>query len=72
LGPATAADTDHRRVEAAPGGDGRDETGAQRDDRNLTELLQELRVAAIGVQVLFGFLLGLPFTARFEGLAPWQ
>ncbi len=29
------------------------------------ELLQELRVAGIGIQVLFGFLLALPFAARF-------
>jgi len=43
----------------------RDETEEQRDDRNLAELLQELRVAGLGVQVLFGFLLSLPFTNRF-------
>jgi putative flippase GtrA len=48
--------------------DGRDETEAERIDRNLIELLQELRVASIGVQVLFGFLLSLPFTTRFSGL----
>jgi hypothetical protein len=36
------------------------------------ELLQELRVAAIGVQVLFGFLLSLPFTARFPRLDSYQ
>jgi len=53
-----------------PGGadPGRHETPDQRDDRNLQELLQELRVAAIGVQVLFGFLLALPFTVRFASL----
>lgn len=45
------------------------ETEAQRDDRNLIELLQELRVAGLGVQVLFGFLLSLPFTNRFSGLS---
>src|SRR6185437_10791705 len=39
-----------------------------RDDRNLIELLQELRVAGLGVQVLFGFLLSLPFTSRFVQL----
>jgi uncharacterized membrane protein len=50
------------------GGDGRDETEAERIDRNLIELLQELRVASIGVQVLFGFLLSLPFTTRFSEL----
>lgn len=44
------------------------ETEAERDDRNLIELLQELRVAAIGVQVIFGFLLALPFTNRFSAL----
>jgi O-antigen/teichoic acid export membrane protein len=50
----------------------RDETPDQRDDRNLTDLLQELRIAGIGVQVLFGFLLGLPFAARFDRLEGWQ
>jgi len=34
--------------------DPRAESDAQRDDRNLAELLQELRVAGLGVQVLFG------------------
>jgi len=32
------------------------------------ELLQELRVAGLGVQVLFGFLLSLPFTRMFPAL----
>jgi O-antigen/teichoic acid export membrane protein len=49
-----------------------DETKDQRDERNLTDLLQELRIAGIGVQVLFGFLLGLPFAARFDRLEGWQ
>jgi hypothetical protein len=48
------------------------ETEAERDDRNLIELLQELRVAGLGVQVLFGFLLSLPFTNRFVELGPPQ
>jgi hypothetical protein len=52
--------------------DPRDETQAERDDRNLAELLQELRVAGLGVQVLFGFLLSLPFTNRFIGLSAGQ
>jgi O-antigen/teichoic acid export membrane protein len=47
-------------------GTGRHESPEQRDDRNLQDLLQELRVAAIGVQVLFGFLLSIPFTTRFH------
>src|SRR5580704_3592650 len=52
--------------------DDRDESEAERDDRNLAELLQELRVAGLGVQVLFGFLLSLPFTNRFTHLSPGQ
>ncbi len=44
------------------------ETEAERDDRKLIELLQELRVAGLGVQVLFGFLLSIPFTTRFATL----
>jgi MFS family permease len=52
--------------------DAREESQAQRDDRNLAELLQELRVAGLGVQVLFGFLLSLPFQARFTRLSHGQ
>ena len=48
------------------------ETGVERDDRNLLELLQELRVAGLGVQVLFGFMLSLPFTTRFVKLSHAQ
>ena len=43
----------------------RSESAEERLDRNLSELLQELRVAQTGVQILFAFLLTLPFTARF-------
>jgi Family of unknown function (DUF6328) len=43
----------------------RDETGLERWDRNFIELLQELRVAQTGVQILFAFLLTMPFTNRF-------
>ncbi len=46
----------------------RGETVDQLLDRNLAELLQELRVAITGVQVLFAFLLGLAFTQRFAEL----
>jgi len=59
------ADTD-RHGEADTGRPG--ETEAERDDRNLIELLQELRVAGLGVQVLFGFLLAIPFTTKFVDL----
>lgn len=51
---------------------GRNETEAQREDRNVAELLQELRVAGLGVQVLFGFLLALPFSVRFVKLSADQ
>jgi Family of unknown function (DUF6328) len=52
--------------------DERRETLEQRDDRNLLELLQELRVAGLGVQVLFGFLLAIPFSTRFSALSDDQ
>jgi O-antigen/teichoic acid export membrane protein len=63
----TAATMPTRRADS-----GRSETEAERIDRNLGELLQELRVATVGVQVLFGFLLALPFTTRFADLDEWQ
>jgi hypothetical protein len=44
---------------------GRDESESERLDRNLGELLQELRVALPGVQVLFAFLLAVPFQQNF-------
>ena len=50
----------------------RHETEEERLDRNLTELLNELRVALPGVQVLFAFLLGVPFTQRFDDLKGYQ
>jgi hypothetical protein len=37
-------------------------------DRNVNEVLQEIRVAITAVQVLFAFLLTLPFQARFADL----
>jgi hypothetical protein len=51
VGDGTAADTD--------------ETEPQRWQRNYGELLQELRVAQTGVQILFAFLLTIAFAARF-------
>jgi heme O synthase-like polyprenyltransferase len=41
-------------------------------DRELIELLNELRVALPGVQVLFAFLLAVPFTQRFEKITELQ
>jgi Family of unknown function (DUF6328) len=43
----------------------RNESRAEQLDRNWIELIQELRVAQTGVQVLAGFLLTLPFSSRF-------
>jgi hypothetical protein len=51
---------------------GRPETEEERADRNLSDLLQELRVALPGVQVLFAFLLTVPFTQRFSDLSNFQ
>ena len=45
--------------------DDRGEHPLQRADRNMVEMLQELRVAQTGVQILFAFLLSLSFTERF-------
>lgn len=50
----------------------RNETPAERADRNFLELLQELRVIQTGVQILFAFLLTLAFTARFPELDSFQ
>jgi hypothetical protein len=55
-------------VAAELSAESRGETLDQVLDRNVAELLQELRVAFTGVQILFGFLLSLAFTQRFEEL----
>jgi len=44
----------------------------QRRDRQMIELLNELRVALPGVQILFAFLLTVPFTQRFPDLSGFQ
>ena len=46
------------------------ESGKERVDRELIELLQELRVSTTGIQVLFAFLLILPFQQRFSEVGP--
>jgi Family of unknown function (DUF6328) len=48
------------------------ESKDERIDRELIELLNELRVALPGVQVLFAFLLAVPFTQRFKELTDGQ
>jgi uncharacterized protein DUF6328 len=51
---------------------GRNETTLERCDRNLVELLQEVRVVQTGVQVLFAFLLTVPLASRFPELTGFQ
>ena len=51
---------------------GRDESESERIDRNLQEMLGELRVALPGVQVLFAFLLVVPFNQRFGQVTDFQ
>jgi hypothetical protein len=56
--------------------DERDPTDAERESertsRRLLELLQEVRVATAGVQILFGFLLAVPFQQGFEKISSFQ
>jgi O-antigen/teichoic acid export membrane protein len=52
--------------------DGRDETRPERLDRNTMELLNELRVAGTGIQVLLAFLLVAPFDSRFSRLTAFE
>jgi hypothetical protein len=61
------ADPQHRGEELDP-----DESPKQRLDRELIELLNEVRVALPGAQVLFAFLLVLPFQDRFSDLTGLQ
>jgi anti-anti-sigma factor len=72
---ATARDM-YEREEQHPSrsaaGDGRPETSLQRLDRNLEEMTGELRVVVTGVQVLFAFLLIVPFNTGFTGIGPFE
>jgi hypothetical protein len=62
----------HERGESATVTDGRHETELERYDRNLNELMGELRVALPGVQVLFAFLLVAPFNQRFGTVSHFE
>ncbi len=46
--------------------DQRNETPIERLDRNIIELLNELRVAGTGIQIMFAFLLVAPFNTGFK------
>ena len=62
----------HERESAPSVIDGRRETELERYDRNLNELMGELRVALPGVQVLFAFLLVAPFNQRFGTVSHFE
>jgi hypothetical protein len=51
---------------------GRNETEKERLDRNLNEMLGGLRVIMPGVQVLFAFLLVVPFNQRFTSITDFE
>ena len=55
-----------------PRDSGRRETEMEQADRNYAEVLQELRVAQVGVQILVAFLLSLAFAPRFAELDDFQ
>jgi hypothetical protein len=57
---------------AEPWHNGRTESALERCDRNLVELLQEVRVVQTGVQVLFAFLLTVPLATRFPAMTGFQ
>jgi hypothetical protein len=63
---------DEERFLDAGSDPGRDETPEERLDRNTNELVGEMRVAAIGIQVLFAFLLVVPFNAGWKNVSSFQ
>jgi hypothetical protein len=67
MSAATGAPPD---TSAAPSA--RDESELERLDRNTVELLNELRVASTGIQVLFAFLLVVPFNSGFGRLSSFD
>jgi hypothetical protein len=63
------ADADDMPAESGPDRDPRTgETSTQRHTRQIAELLQETRVAAVGVQIIIGFLLAVPFQTDLHGV----
>jgi hypothetical protein len=58
-----------RHVETGPDDREREE---RKRDRQMIELLNELRVALPGVQILFAFMLTVPFSFRFDKLTAFQ
>jgi uncharacterized membrane protein len=68
-GPVSASTLPRRSATAVVPGDEVEETPKERTDRQLLELLNELRVALPGAQFLFAFLLAVPFAARFDDVS---
>ena len=69
MATSTQIEPDHERAEHTEQGErtpGRDELPTERLDRNSDELMQQLRVAGTGIQVLLAFLLVVPFNARWS------
>lgn len=50
----------------------REDLPDERLERELERLLEELRIALPGVQILFAFLFAVPFASRFEDVTPFQ
>lgn len=64
--------TDDPDRESRAAGSEREETGLERLDRNLEEMTGELRVVVTGVQVLFAFLLIVPFNTGFAHVGGFE
>jgi hypothetical protein len=65
-------DVDHPEEDSTWNREERNETETERLDRNWADLLQELRVAQTGVQLLTGLLLTVPFQSRFAEITAQQ
>jgi hypothetical protein len=65
--------TERGTEKQGPGDDPRrDETEDERLDRNTTELVGEVRIAAVGIQVLFAFLLVVPFNKGWAQVTAFE
>ncbi|MGW8884198.1 DUF6328 family protein [Streptomyces sp. NPDC055749] len=69
MSSTSGTEDDGRRDSGSRRDTGREETEEERADRQWNDLLQELRVAQTGVQILFGFLLAVVFQPRFTTLS---
>jgi hypothetical protein len=72
VGPNKAPHVSPEKVSGYPERVSESEGEKERTDRQLIELLTELRVVLPGAQVLLAFLLTVPFAARFGGISRAQ